>query len=69
MKRLLTGLAAFAAVALAVKAQQQVPTLEKGFQADKVYQINGLDNVNVFNGNLVIAIPIGMSYPLDGGLS
>jgi YD repeat-containing protein len=69
VKRLLLALTVVAAVAIPVCGQQQVPALEKGFQADKLYQFNGLDNVGIFNGNLVVTIPIGMSYPLNGGLS
>ena len=50
-------------------AQQQYQSLEKGFQAEKVYQFGEIDNVNIFNGNLIITIPIGLSYPLNGELS
>jgi hypothetical protein len=52
-----------------VLAQQQFPTLERGLQADKLYQFGGIDNINLFNGNLTIALPIGPSYPVSGGLS
>lgn len=44
-------------------------TLERGFSPQQVYQLNGLDNVNLFNGNLNVTIPIGPSYPVGGGFS
>jgi YD repeat-containing protein len=61
------GLTAFLAVALPLAAQQH-PNVERGFQADKVYQLNGIDNVNVYNGNLSLSIPIGTEYPGNGTL-
>src|ERR1043166_296764 len=50
-------------------AQQELPTLEKGIQPAKVFQFHDLDSVNVYNGNLIIAIPVGLSYPLNSGIS
>jgi YD repeat-containing protein len=47
---------------------QQHPNVEKGFQPDKVYQFNGLDNVNLYNGNLSLTIPIGNEYGGNGAL-
>jgi YD repeat-containing protein len=60
-------LAALLALALPLAAQQH-PNVERGFQADKVYQLNGIDNVNVYNGNLSLSIPIGTEYPGNGTL-
>lgn len=37
------------------------PNQKRGFN-DQVYQIGELDHVNLFNGNVVIRIPIGPSY-------
>lgn len=37
------------------------PNTARGF-AGEVYQMGDLDNVNVFNGNLTVRIPIGQSY-------
>ena len=70
MKRLALSLAILAAIAAAgtLRAQQQFPTLERGLQAEKLYHFAGIDNVNVFNGNLTIVLPIGLPYPVDGGL-
>jgi len=48
---------------------QQAPAEEKGFRPEKMYDFGSIDEVNTFNGNLVVTTPIGMRYPLDGGLS
>ena len=48
---------------------QQAPGLEKGFSADKLYQFGDLDSVNTFNGNLTFRLPIGPTYPVNGGTS
>ena len=69
MKRLLLLALFTIAVAAPAVAQQQYPTLQKGVQPEKLYHFGEIDNVNVFNGNLVITIPVGMSYPLNGSLS
>lgn len=45
------------------------PSQERGFQAEKAYQVGDFDTVNLFNGNLVLTLPIGGSYPVGGGLS
>lgn len=48
-------------------ASAQMPqTYERGFSADKVYQYGDIDHVNHFNGNLVLAVPVGPSFPLKG---
>src|SRR5207248_6835722 len=38
-----------------------------GFKADGAYDLLGLDNVNVFNGNLIVRLPLGLRYPNGGG--
>jgi YD repeat-containing protein len=48
---------------------QKDQNFERGFAPAKMYQFGDLDHVNLFNGNVVIAIPIGGSYPLGGGAS
>ena len=45
------------------------PNLAEGFQPGSVYQSNGIDTINAFNGNLTLVIPIGQPYPIGGGLS
>ncbi|HSY47190.1 MAG TPA: MBG domain-containing protein [Thermoanaerobaculia bacterium] len=71
MKRFVFSLAILCSLFLAgsLRAQQQFPTLERGLQPEKLYHFAGIDNVNVFNGNLTIVLPIGQSYPVNGGLS
>lgn len=53
----------------AIAAAQQHPNKEKGFSADKLYNVLGLDTINTFNGNLVISIPLGQRFSVNGGLS
>jgi len=45
------------------------PSQERGFQAEKAYHLGDFDTINLFNGNLVLTIPIGGTYPVGGGLS
>ena len=40
-----------------------------GFSANGVYSTTDVDSVNVFNGNLTLAIPVGSSYPVSERLS
>ena len=67
--RLAAALLAAAFVAVVSSAQQQHQSLQKGFQSEKVYQFGEIDSVNIFNGNLVVTVPIGPAFPLNGGLS
>src|SRR5262249_42079570 len=34
-----------------------------------VYQFNDVDHINLFNGNLIITIPLGQRYGVNGNLS
>ncbi len=55
---------------LAAPSPAQVhPTAQKGFAADKAFQIGDVDHVNLFNGNLVLTIPVGQEYSTEGGFS
>src|ERR1019366_8822966 len=64
------GFAATLAVLIAAQAiGQQTPALEKGFSPDKLYQFGDIDSINTFNGNLTARIPLGPSYPINGGMS
>ena len=56
-------------VSSATLAQQQHPRFERGFNENRLYDLSDLDQVNLFNGNLSISIPIGQSYPLGGDRS
>jgi RHS repeat-associated protein len=44
-----------------LRGSQESPTA-RGFSADQVHQIGGVDSVNVFNGNLTVAVPLGRTY-------
>lgn len=67
MKRLLIALLTIA-TASALSGQQE-PLRERGFKPDQLYQFNGFDSVNLFNGNLNLAVPLGPSYPVGAGVS
>jgi RHS repeat-associated protein len=47
-------------------ARAQHPNVARGFSPSGVFDTGGIDVVNGFNGNLVIRIPIGGSYPVGG---
>ena len=46
-------------------ASLQYPNLDKGFASDASFQVGDIDNVNLFNGNLVLNIPIGQAYSMS----
>ena len=48
---------------------QQHPNQARGFDPGKPFQMNGIDNVNIFNGNLTVTIPIGSEYRVSSALS
>jgi hypothetical protein len=50
-------------------AAQNIPARERGLNADAPYDYGQIDNVNLFNGNLTVALPIGQAYPVGGLLS
>lgn len=71
-RRVLTGVVAGALLLVAptaLRADTQVPQHERGFDPQKAFAFSDVDHVNLFNGGLTLTIPIGLSYPLDGGLS
>ena len=49
------------------------PNLARGVSADTVYQTDDFGTINLFNGNLTVAVPLGGRYPVgadfDWGLS
>jgi RHS repeat-associated protein len=47
----------------------QNPNTERGFAAAKSFAVSDFDSVNLFSGNLVVALPIGPSYPVSEALS
>ncbi len=48
---------------------QQHPNTARGFGSSGSFSGGDLDSVNLFNGNLVIRLPIGPAYPVNGKLS
>ena len=60
----------FLALALAGPARADVhPNTAPGFPAEQSFHVGDVDSVNLFNGGLTLTIPIGDSYPVDGGFS
>ena len=58
-----------AALAGAPLAADPHANVASGFSPEKAFQIGDFDHVNLFNGNLVITLPIGLAYPVGGGFS
>ena len=50
-------------------AAQDHPAVERGFAADKLYQLANLDSVSLMNGAVSVQIPIGGTYSAGGSLS
>lgn len=50
-------------------AQQDPVNRARGLSANAAYQIGDIDAVNLYNGNLTLALPLGGSYPVGGPLS
>ncbi len=58
-----------AVLALSPLAAQQNQAEQRGFASDKAYHSADIDTVNLFNGGLTIAVPIGQRYSVGGDLS
>lgn len=50
-------------------AAQEHPNIRKGMGGSGGFGTAEIDTVNPFNGNLVIRLPIGQSYPVNAGLA
>lgn len=50
-------------------ASAQHPSVQRGFQPSKLYQVGEVDSVNLLNGNVQVTLPIGGSYPVSSALS
>jgi len=61
IQRVLLSILLMAAAALPSPASEN-PNNSRGFAADGMYQSHGVDNVNAFNGNLLVTIPLGRTY-------
>jgi RHS repeat-associated protein len=68
MWRILVGFIVTLSLAAQVGADTD-PNLARGFDPAKAFQVGDVDAVNVFNGNLLVTIPIGSAYPLAPGFS
>lgn len=69
--RLFRGLALALGMASLVvgPAAAEHPNHARGFRPGHVYDFEQIENVNLFNGNLSLTIPIGQEYPLGPNLS
>lgn len=67
--RLAVGLVAAVLLVPGAVLGQQDANVERGFAPEKLYEYGGIEHVNEFSGNLLLTIPIGSSYPINGGLS
>ena len=59
----------FAALFTLPALAQKPPEIELGFKPDKVYSFGTPENVNLFNGNLMLTVPIGLRYPVSSQMS
>jgi YD repeat-containing protein len=45
------------------------PLTNRGVNLNSVYHVGDVDTVNLFNGNLIIDVPMAAQFPLNGGFS
>ncbi|MDY7092033.1 MAG: RHS repeat-associated core domain-containing protein [Acidobacteriota bacterium] len=50
-------------------AAAEFPSQESGYSQNATFALSGVDDVNLFNGNLLLNLPLGQAYPAGGGLS
>ena len=55
-------------VSLAAHASDD-PLTNRGINLSGVYHVGDIDTVNLFNGNLIIDVPMATQFPLNGGFS
>lgn len=48
---------------------QEHPNQARGIRPETAFSTGGLDTVNGMNGGLSLSIPLGQSYPMNGGWS
>jgi RHS repeat-associated protein len=71
-RRLAATLAAAALAALlgAARATADVhPNAAGGVDLAQAFQVGDVDNINLFNGALTVTVPLGISYPVNGGFA
>lgn len=52
-----------------VRAAEPHPLLENGFDPEQAFDLGEIDHVNLFNGNLIVTLPLGPQYPIREGFS
>ena len=67
MKRILAVATLVTSVAANAIAQKPAP-IELGFKPERVYEFGSIDHVNVFNGNVLVTVPIGLTFPVSSHL-
>jgi YD repeat-containing protein len=50
-------------------AEAEDPQTTRGIDPAGVFHVNDIDNVNLFNGNVIISVPLAAQFPLNGGFS
>lgn len=63
-----TTFAVLLALAASSAPAQLHPNNARGFDSEKAYQTGDIDSINLFNGNLIVAIPIGQTFPVSDHL-
>ncbi len=69
-RALVLVLSAWATLGIGAAAQVQTPELQEllpGFKPNGVYEMSGIDNVDLFSGDSGIRVPIGPTYTLGPG--
>src|SRR5438270_11983000 len=69
MRRTLSVAILFAVITAPIFAQVVSPNVEKGITPGKAFDFSDVDNVNLFNGNLGVSIPLGQEYSVNSSLS
>src|SRR5437867_1249448 len=59
----------FVVLLVALTARAGDPLTNRGVDSSGVYQVGDIDTVSLFNGNLIIAVPLAAQFPLNGGFS
>ena len=65
LKRSILLIAALTLLAPFAFASSEDPATARGFNPESLYQFGNLDNINLFNGNLIVTLPIGQAYAVN----
>ncbi len=58
-----------AVLLIALRAHAGDPLTNRGVDLSGVYHVGDVDTVNLFNGNLIVDVPLAAQFPLNGGFS